>query len=39
VVEKSNPRVVPYLEVVAGNFAEVVSEETLRDLGVRQVVV
>jgi len=39
VVEKSNPRIVPLLEVVAGNFAEVVSEETIRDLGVRQVVV
>ncbi len=39
VVEKSNPRIVPLLEVMAGNFAEVVSEENLRDLGVRQVVV
>lgn len=39
VVERSNPRVVPYLEVVSGNFAEVLSEEDMRRLGVRQVVV
>jgi hypothetical protein len=39
VVEKSNPRVVPFLEVMAGNFAEVVSEEDLRLMEVRQVVV
>lgn len=39
VVEKSNPRVVPFLEVMAGNFAEVVGEETLREIGIRQVVV
>ena len=39
VVEKSSPRIVPLLEVMAGNFADVVSEETLRNLGVRQVVV
>jgi hypothetical protein len=39
VVEKSSPRIVPLLEVMAGNFADVVSEDTLRDLGVRQVVV
>jgi hypothetical protein len=39
VVEKSNPRVVPYLEVMAGNFAEVVSEEDLRLMEVRQVVI
>jgi len=39
VVEKSNPRVVPYLQVMAGNFADVVTEDELRDMGVRQVVV
>lgn len=39
VVEKSNPRVVPYLQVVAGNFAEVLSEDVMRESGVRQVVV
>jgi hypothetical protein len=39
VVEKTNPRVIPYLEVMAGNFAEIVSEQELKDRGVRQVVV
>lgn len=38
VVEKSNPRVVPFLEVMSGNFADVVSEEALREQGVRIVV-
>lgn len=38
VVEKSNPRVVPYVEAMAGNFAEVVDEDTLRNLHVRQIV-
>lgn len=38
VVEKSNPRVVPYVEAMAGNFAEVVDEDTLRNLDVRQIV-
>lgn len=35
VVEKRNPRVVPYLEVMTGNFADVVSEVELRGRGVR----
>jgi hypothetical protein len=39
VIEKSNPRVVPYLEVVAGNFAEVLSEDEMRSMGVQQVVI
>jgi hypothetical protein len=39
VVEKRNPTVVPYVEVMIGNFAEVVSEEELKAQGVRQVLV
>jgi hypothetical protein len=39
IVEKSNPRAVPFLEVMAGNFADVLPEEELRRMGVRQVVV
>lgn len=35
VVEKRNPRVVPYLDVMAGNFADVVPEVELRGRGVR----
>ena len=35
VVEKRNPRVVPYLQVMAGNFADVTGEGVLRDRGVR----
>ena len=38
-IEKSNPRVVPFLEVMAGNFADILSEDDLRAIGVRQVVV
>lgn len=37
VVEKSNPRVVPLLTVMAGNFADVLGEDVLRGRGVRLV--
>ena len=39
VVERSSPRVVPYLEAMVGNFADVVDEQTLKGMGVRQVVI
>jgi hypothetical protein len=39
VVEKRNPTVVPYVEVMIGNFDEVVSEAKLKAQGVRQVLV
>lgn len=38
VVEKRNPRVMPYLDIASGNFADVVTEEELRARGVRWVV-
>jgi predicted lipoprotein len=38
VVEKRNPRVVPYLDIAAGNFADVTGEQALKDRGVRWVV-
>lgn len=37
VVEKRQPRVLPYIEIMTGNFAEVVPEAQLRDQGVRRV--
>jgi hypothetical protein len=39
VVEKSNPRAVPYLEVVSGNFADVTGEDFLIGQGVKSVIV
>lgn len=39
VVEKRLPRVLPYLEVMTGNFADVVPEEELLARGVRRVLV
>jgi hypothetical protein len=37
-VEKRNPRVVPYLDVVAGNFADITGEQALIESGARWVV-
>lgn len=39
VVEKRNPRVIPYIRVLVGNFAEVTSEEDLRDRGIKRILV
>lgn len=39
VVEKRNPRVLPYIEIMVGNFADVVPEETLIESGVKRVLV
>jgi len=38
VVEKRNPRVVPYLDVMVGNFADVTGEAALIESGARWVV-
>lgn len=38
-VEKRNPRVIPYLEIMTGNFADVVDERVLLDQGVKRVLV
>lgn len=38
VVEKRNPRVIPYLDIAVGNFADVTGEAALREQGVRWVV-
>jgi hypothetical protein len=39
VIEKRNPKVVPYLEVLVGNFADITTEEELRAQGVKRVIV
>lgn len=39
VVEKRNPRVIPYIRVMVGNFAEVTSEESLREQGIKRILV
>ena len=39
VVEKRNPRVLPYVEAMVGNFAEVVAEADLIASGVRRVII
>lgn len=39
VVEKRNPRVIPYIRVLVGNFDEVRSEESLRAEGVKRILV
>lgn len=39
VVEKRNPRVLPYIEIMVGNFADVVPEGTLIESGVKRVLV
>jgi len=38
VVEKRNPRVVPYLDVMVGNFADITGERALIESGARWVV-
>lgn len=38
-VEKRTPRVLPYIEIMTGNFADVVEEATLIDAGVKRVLV
>jgi hypothetical protein len=39
VVEKRNPRVVPYLNIMVGNFADVTGERSLIESGIKRVVV
>lgn len=39
VVEKRYPRVIPYMDLMTGNFSDVIPEETLLARGVRRVVV
>jgi hypothetical protein len=39
VIEKRHPRVVPYVDVMVGNFADVTGEEVLRSQGVKRVIV
>lgn len=38
VIEKRNPRVVPYLNVLTGNFADVIPEETYQERGAKRVI-
>lgn len=38
VIEKRNPMVVPYLEVVTGNFCDVTPEEVYRERGAKRVI-
>ena len=38
VIEKRNPRVVPYLEVITGNFADVVPESVYHQRGAKRVI-
>lgn len=38
VVEKRNPRVVPYLDVVTGNFADLIPESTYYQAGAKRVI-
>jgi hypothetical protein len=37
VVEKRHPRVMPYIEIMTGNFADAVPEQDLLDKGVKRV--
>ena len=39
VLEKRNPRVIPYIEIMVGNFADVTGEKTLLESGVKRVLV
>jgi len=39
VIEKRNPRVIPYVDVMVGNFADVTGEESLINSGVKRVIV
>lgn len=38
VIEKRNPMVVPYLEVLTGNFADVIPEKTYQERGAKRVI-
>ena len=38
VIEKRNPMVVPYLEVLTGNFADVTPEKTYQERGAKRVI-
>lgn len=38
VIEKRNPQVVPYLEVVTGNFADVIPERVYLERGAKRVI-
>lgn len=39
VVEKRHPRVIPYIDVMVGNFADVTGEEVLIQQGIKRVIV
>ena len=39
VIEKRHPRVLPYIEIMVGNFADVTGEESLISSGVKRVLV
>ena len=39
VVEKRNPRVIPYIRVMVGNFGDVIDEDTLAGRGIKRVLV
>lgn len=39
VIEKRHPRVVPYVDVMVGNFADVTGEKVLIEQGVKRVIV
>jgi hypothetical protein len=39
VIEKRHPRVVPYVDVMVGNFADVTSEDSLIRQGIKRVIV
>lgn len=39
VVEKRKPRVIPYIEIMVGNFADVTGEKYLIDSGIKRVLV
>lgn len=38
VIEKRNPMVVPYLEVLTGNFADLIPEKTYQERGAKRVI-
>jgi hypothetical protein len=39
VVEKRNPRVIPYIRVMVGNFDDVTPERTLAERGIKRILV
>lgn len=39
VIEKRSPRVMPYIEIMTGNFADVIAESELIEQGVKRVLV